>query len=87
MRSRACWLATAKRLVRVSMRWATEVTYREMLGAYRALWLLQAALIIGYTVLIAAVMPEFLIEPFAPILKNLPILAILFVLYSEERRT
>lgn len=69
------------------MRWATEVTYREMLGAYRALWLLQAALIIGYTVLIAAVMPEFLIEPFAPILKNLPILAILFVLYSEERRT
>ncbi|WP_116140590.1 SDR family oxidoreductase [Trinickia diaoshuihuensis] len=52
----------------------------------RALWLSQAVLIIGYTVLIAAVMPEFLIEPFAPILKNVPILAILFVLFSEETR-
>jgi nucleoside-diphosphate-sugar epimerase len=52
----------------------------------RALWLAQAMLIVAYTLLIAAVLPEFLIEPFAPILKNLPILAILFVLFSEETR-
>lgn len=52
----------------------------------RALWLAQGMLIVAYTLLIAAVLPEFLIEPFAPILKNVPILAILFVLFSEETR-
>lgn len=52
----------------------------------RALWLAQAMLIVAYTLLIAAALPEFLIEPFAPILKNVPILAILFVLFSEETR-
>ncbi|PMS16349.1 NAD-dependent dehydratase [Trinickia dabaoshanensis] len=52
----------------------------------RVLWLVQATLIAAYTLLIAVVLPEFLIEPFAPILKNVPILAILFILFSQETR-
>jgi len=51
----------------------------------RALWLAQAALISGYSVVIAACLPEFLWHPFGPLLKNVPILAILFILYAEEK--
>jgi hypothetical protein len=32
-------------------------------------------------------LPEYLIHPFGPILKNLPILAILVILFSEEIRS
>lgn len=52
----------------------------------RALWLSQMALMLGYTLLIAVALPEFLIEPFGPILKNVPILAILILLFNEETR-
>jgi len=51
----------------------------------RTLWLAQAALISGYSVVIAACLPEFLWHPFGPLLKNVPILAILFNLYAEEK--
>ncbi len=51
----------------------------------RRLWAAQAALIAGYSILIAIALPEFLWHPFGPILKNVPILALLFVLLSEER--
>jgi hypothetical protein len=44
----------------------------------------QVLLIAGYSVLIAIALPEFLWHPFGPILKNLPILALLFVLFNEE---
>ncbi|OWT71456.1 NAD-dependent dehydratase [Achromobacter sp. HZ28] len=50
----------------------------------RRLWAAQVLLITGYSVLIAFALPEFLWHPFGPILKNLPILALLFVLFSEE---
>jgi len=50
----------------------------------RRLWAAQVLLIAGYSVLIAIALPEFLWHPFGPILKNLPILALLFVLFSEE---
>jgi uncharacterized protein YbjT (DUF2867 family) len=50
----------------------------------RALWLAQMVVIIAYSAAIAVALPEYLIEPFGPILKNLPILAMLFVLFSEE---
>jgi len=51
----------------------------------RALWLAQGALILGYSVVIAACLPEYLWHPFGPLLKNLPILAILFILLAEEK--
>lgn len=50
----------------------------------RVLWLSQAALIATYTLIVAMTMPEALWHPFGAILKNLPILAILLILYSED---
>lgn len=50
----------------------------------RLLWATQVGLILGYTAIIAVALPEFLIHPFGPVLKNLPILAILFILYAES---
>jgi uncharacterized protein YbjT (DUF2867 family) len=50
----------------------------------RRLWLAQMALIAGYSLVIALCLPEYLIHPFGPLSKNLPILALLFVLLSEE---
>ena len=44
------------------------------------LWRVQAILILGYSVVIAMFLPQFLIHPFGPILKNLPILALLWLL-------
>jgi hypothetical protein len=46
----------------------------------KLLWQAQAAIIIGYSVVIAVCLPEFLIHPFGPILKNLPILVLLWLL-------
>jgi uncharacterized protein YbjT (DUF2867 family) len=50
----------------------------------RRLWLAQIALIAGYSLVIALCLPEYLIHPFGPLSKNLPILALLVVLLSEE---
>jgi hypothetical protein len=50
----------------------------------RRLWLGQMALIAGYSLVIALFLPEYLIHPFGPLTKNLPILAVLFILLSEE---
>ncbi|WP_028102969.1 SDR family oxidoreductase [Pseudoduganella violaceinigra] len=51
----------------------------------RGLWRVQGALILGYSVVIAACLQEYLWHPFGPVLKNLPILAILFILFAEEK--
>jgi uncharacterized protein YbjT (DUF2867 family) len=53
----------------------------------RTLWFAQMAIVLAYTTLIAVALPEFLIDPFGPILKNVPILAILALLFSEETRS
>lgn len=50
----------------------------------RRLWAAQGALIVAYSAVIAVTMPGLLAEPFGPVLKNLPILAILSILFSEE---
>ncbi|MDR1889544.1 MAG: SDR family oxidoreductase [Zoogloeaceae bacterium] len=52
----------------------------------RRLWLAQFALIIGYTLLIGWRLPEFLLHPFGPMLKNLAVMALLVQLYAEESR-
>jgi hypothetical protein len=56
-----------------------------LLAPGRALWLGQVALVGFYTLVIAWFLPEFLLHPFGPVLKNLPILAILMLLYAEEK--
>ena len=50
------------------------------------LWLTQAALIVFYMLVISVRMPEFWLHPYGPLLKNLPMLAVIALLYSLERR-
>ncbi len=50
----------------------------------RALWRVQAALILGYTALITWRLPEYWLHPYGPILKNLPMLAVLWLLDALE---
>ena len=52
----------------------------------KLLWMIQAYLIIVYSLIISIWLPEYLLHPFGPILKNLPILLILWLLYKSENR-
>jgi uncharacterized protein YbjT (DUF2867 family) len=52
----------------------------------RLLWLAQFVLILGYTVIITIRLPEFWLHPYGPILKNLPMLAAIALLYGFEAR-
>ncbi|RYD14297.1 MAG: NAD-dependent epimerase/dehydratase family protein [Lysobacteraceae bacterium] len=51
----------------------------------RRLYEAQMVLIAGYTLLIGMFLPELLLHPFAPIVKNLPMLAALVLLRWSER--
>lgn len=48
------------------------------------LWQAQIGLIAVYSLLIAFWLPAFLIHPFAPVVKNVVVVALLFLLWSEE---
>ena len=50
----------------------------------KILWVLQALLIFFYTLMISFWLPEFWLHPFGPILKNLAILVLLWLLYQYE---
>lgn len=50
----------------------------------RAVWLAQIALIAGYTVLVTLFLPEYWLHPYGPISKNLPILALIGLLWALE---
>lgn len=50
----------------------------------RALWRWQFGLVLFYTAFISVQMPALWAHPFGPVLKNLPILALLFVLWRAE---
>jgi len=52
----------------------------------RWLWMLQIVLIIGYTLIISVKLPEYWLHPYGPVLKNLPMLAALYLLYVLEER-
>lgn len=52
----------------------------------RLLWIAQAALIGIYTLAITIYLPEFWLHPFGPLIKNLPILASIWLLYELEKR-
>ncbi len=49
------------------------------------LWLLQLGLIGYYTVYIAFRLPEFLLHPYGPLTKNLPLLAAIWLLYEFDK--
>lgn len=52
----------------------------------RLLWLFQIGLIVVYSAILTVQFPEFWLHPFGPLLKNLPMLAILAALLVLERR-
>jgi uncharacterized protein YbjT (DUF2867 family) len=56
-----------------------------LLRRRRWLWVTQLALIGFYTVATALRLPEFVTHPFGPLLKNLPMLAAIWVLYELEK--
>jgi uncharacterized protein YbjT (DUF2867 family) len=55
-----------------------------LLKRRRWLWLAQLALIGFYTVVIAIRLPEFLLHPYGPLTKNLPMLAAIWLLYQLD---
>jgi uncharacterized protein YbjT (DUF2867 family) len=50
------------------------------------LWLLQLAVILGYTIIITFKLPEFWLHPYGPLSKNLVMLAAIYLLYTLEAR-
>ena len=50
----------------------------------RRLWLAQLGLIGFYTIVIAWKLPEFLLHPYGPLTKNLPMLAAIWLLYELD---
>lgn len=50
------------------------------------LWRIQAALVIAYSFIIAFYLPSYWLHPFGPVLKNLPILMLLWLLYKHEEK-
>jgi uncharacterized protein YbjT (DUF2867 family) len=52
----------------------------------RGLWLAQIAVVLVYTLIISWRLPELWLEPFGPVAKNLPILAMLLLLQQLEKR-
>lgn len=47
-------------------------------------WRAQLALIAGYSAIIAVALPEFLLHPFGPVLKNVALLAMIVVLHETD---
>jgi hypothetical protein len=41
--------------------------------------------IVGYTAIITLWLPEYWLHPYGPVLKNLPLLAVLWLLYALDR--
>lgn len=57
-----------------------------LLRKRRVLWLIQIALIATYTLIVTIKLPEYWLHPYGPILKNLPMLAAIYVLYELEEK-
>jgi uncharacterized membrane protein YphA (DoxX/SURF4 family) len=52
----------------------------------RWLWLAQALLIVAYTAIISMRLPDYWLHPYGPISKNLPMLAVLWLLWALSPR-
>lgn len=48
-------------------------------------WLAQCIVVASYSVIVALFLPENWLHPFAPLIKNIPIMALLFFLYQQLR--
>lgn len=47
------------------------------------LWLMQGIVIITYSIIIAIYLPEYALHPFGVLIKNIPVLVILWILWRE----
>ena len=50
----------------------------------RPMWVVQLVLVAGYTLLITLFLPEFWLHPYGPVAKNLPLLALIGLLWALE---
>lgn len=50
----------------------------------KMLWRAQALLVLAYSVIITIFLPVYWLHPFGPVLKNLPILLLLWLLHEHE---
>jgi len=51
------------------------------------LWRAQAILVVAYSVIITFYLPSYWLHPFGPVLKNLPILLLLWLLHEHGEKT
>ena len=51
------------------------------------LWRVQSTLILTYSIMVAYWLPAFWLHPFGPLLKNFPILVLLWLLHQREEIT
>ena len=49
-------------------------------------WAAQAALVLAYSAIVAFRLPQMWAHPFAPLVKNVPIAAVMFYLFDANRR-
>jgi hypothetical protein len=57
-----------------------------LLTTYKLKWCysVQIVLIISYSILLCIIAPVFWLHPFGPLTKNIPIVALLYLLYQSE---
>ncbi|MBQ1837724.1 MAG: DoxX-like family protein [Neisseriaceae bacterium] len=55
------------------------------LKQYSWFWLFQLMVVLSYSLIIAFRLPENFLHPFAPLVKNIPILALTFFLYRSAK--
>ena len=53
----------------------------------RMLWRAQATLVATYSIIITIYLPLYWLHPFGPVLKNLPILLLLWLLHQHEGKS
>jgi hypothetical protein len=51
------------------------------------LWRVQASLVLAYSIIIAFYLPWYWLHPFGPVLKNLPILLLLWLLLGNKENS
>lgn len=60
-----------------------------LLTTYKPKWCyrLQIIVILGYSILLTIIAPQFWLHPFGPLSKNLPIVALIYLLYQSDTNT
>lgn len=51
------------------------------------IWPAQMTLVLGYTAIMSACLPQFWMHPFGPLSKNLPVLMLMFMMWRLSRNT